>query len=213
MYNPYMTPRFVCIDTETTGLGNDARILEIGMIFSEDGMIVDSWSQRFNPKEVDWESPSVQGALAVNRIDPASLVGCPDFADAVEVVDLFLSRYKVWVGHNLSYDLRMLTNEFTRAGRSMFTKSSAFTVCTKELARYFDTLDCTKNSHKLNVTADRFGVKIANAHTAVGDAMATAEILLKMVEGRRLPLKISSIFAKLAKEEAQMCTCLADASV
>jgi DNA polymerase-3 subunit epsilon len=203
-----MTPRFVCIDTETTGFGNDARILEIGMVFSEDGMIVDSWRQRFNPQGVDWTSPGVQSALGVNGIDPNSLVGCPDFADAVEAIDLFLSRYKVWVGHNLSFDLRMLTNEFARAGRSMSTKSSAFIVCTKELAKYFDSLERTKNSHKLEVTAPRFGVKLADAHTSVGDATATAEILLKMVEGRRLPLQISSTFAKLMKEEEMQRACL-----
>ena len=201
-----MTPRFVVFDTETTGFGNDARILEIGMVFSEDGELVDAWRQRFNPKGVDWDAPNVQEALRVNGINPAELVGCPDFSEVADAILMFLRRYKVWVGHNISYDLRMLGNEFGRLGKS-FSKNEALAVCTRDLAKHFDKLERKKNSHTLDATANRFGVKIAGAHTAIGDATATAEILFKMVEGQRLPLPISSTFSKLLKEEERLRAC------
>lgn len=199
-----MTPRFVVIDTETTGLGSDARVLEVGMVFSEGGEIVDSWRQRFNPKGVDWNSPSVQGALSVNGIHPSELVGCPDFSEMADIVYMFLSRYKVWVGHNLNYDLRMLGLEFNRVGKSL-GKDAAFAVCTKELAKYFDSIERTKSSHKLVDTAVRFGVKLADAHTAVGDATATAEIFLRMAQSKRLPFRVTSVLDKCLSSERASC--------
>jgi len=200
-----MTPRFVVIDTETTGFSNDSRILEIGMVFSEDGVVVDTWRQRFNPKGVNWDSPGVQSAQAVHGIGPSDLVGCPDFAEAAPVVRMFLSRYKVWVGHNLNFDLRMLGLEFNRIGVTKWGREEAFPLCTMEMAKYLDSIERTKNSHKLDATAARLGVKLANAHTAVGDATATAEIVFRLAHDKRLPFRVASVLNQVLATERAAC--------
>ena len=38
-----------------------------------------------------------------------------------------------------------------------------------------------QESHRLEAIAERFGVKVSGRHTALGDAMVTAEIFLKLL--------------------------------
>lgn len=172
-------PRFLVVDTETTGFMNSDRVLEVGFAFCEEGKIVDSYNQRLNPKDVDWGSASVQKALEVNHIDRKDLDGAPDISDIVDHLMLMFRRYHVWVGHNLKFDLRMLANEFKRAGKELPVTSSTLRICTLEQAKRAHFRD---KSHKLCAVAERYGVKLSNAHTAVGDAMATAEVFLRMWE-------------------------------
>lgn len=181
-----MIPRFLVIDTETTGFGSSARILEIGLVFCEEGMVVDSWGQRFCPRGVCWDDPAVQDALKVNGIRPEDLQGQPDFSEVASVIDTLMSRYGIWVGHNLSFDLRMVNQEMMRLGRQLTRARTAMRVCTLEHDRL---INSRERSHKLADAAARYGVKLANAHTAVADATATAELFLKMIsEGKLSPL-------------------------
>lgn len=192
-----MLPRFVVFDTETTGLSNSARVLELGMVFCEDGVIVDSYCQRFCPAGVDWDSSDVKIAMSVNKIDRKELEGEPDFMDVADHIDMLLSRFPLWVGHNISFDIRMLSNEFLRLGRAISNISTVARFCTKEHSRLLN----KKEKHHLANLAARYGVTLYDAHTAVGDATATAEIFIKMYEEGKFPNMFAQRLEKIAAAE------------
>jgi DNA polymerase III epsilon subunit-like protein len=200
VYNYYMIiPRFVVIDTETTGFANNARVLELGMVFCEEGQIVDSFGQRFRPTGVDWDHPSVQQALSVNGINPNDLIGQPDFSEVADHINMLFSRYDIWVGHHLQFDLRMIGNEYLRLGQQIRHNVTAMKVCTMEHDRL---VHKHERSHKLADSAERYGVKLSNAHTAIGDATATAELFLAMYdEGKFGPVFMDRLHRFAAQEE------------
>lgn len=166
--------RFMSLDTETTGFGKDARILELGLVFYEDGVEVTSWFSRFFPKDVDWSNPRVGEALEINHLTLNDLKGSPDFSQAIDSVHHFLARFDVWVAHNMKFDLRMLRQEYNRAGRAL--PKTKFKVCTMELDKKLS----PANMYGMDKVASRYGVELVNAHTALADARACGEVFHRM---------------------------------
>jgi DNA polymerase III epsilon subunit-like protein len=165
---------YLVFDTETSGFQNSARVLEVGFIFIENDEIVDEWSQLFYPPDLNWASAEAVRATAVHGIKEEHVQGMPTFASKLDTIETFLLSALTWVGHNISFDIRMIKNEFTRCGREMPTRS------------VIDTLDHYRahakpgERNKLAEATARYGVHLAAAHTAVGDAMATAGLFLEM---------------------------------
>lgn len=167
-------------DTETTGMGRDARIIELGIVTFEGGRIVQRWSSLFNPPGTDWEHPDVVKALAVNGITREQLQDAPTFeAKLPELLVQFDAS--VWVAHNISFDSRMLLQEFNRCNAKY--RAPEFRVCTLDLARKYHPAP----GNKLAEVASRFDVTLNGAHRAVADAEACGYILAAMVRGGHVP--------------------------
>jgi DNA polymerase III epsilon subunit-like protein len=83
----------------------------------------------------------------------------------------------VLVAHNAPFDLRVLNQEVGRAfpGHRMGNSS----LCTITLARQ---LVPGLERYRLDAVADHFGIEIAARHRAGSDALATAQILIKLLE-------------------------------
>lgn len=181
---------FLSFDTETTGFGRDARILELALIyFNDDGKIVDILSSRFNPEGVDWQDPDVLGALKCNGVVPSDLEGCPRFETIAYDIKQAFKREKLWVAHNVSFDLRMIDQEMRRCGLVTLPIQQEYQAaidCTMKLDRKLN----PRRLHSMLDTAETWGVVLDNAHTAEADAKACGEVYYRMMKaGHKPPLR------------------------
>lgn len=110
-------------DIETTGLSQQEghRIIEIALsVWGYDPatklqrQLGKTWQQRINP-----ERPIDAGAEAVHGISLAMLRGMPKWEDVAPTVNKILTRTKLFVAHNASFDAPFLALELIRAGFPM----------------------------------------------------------------------------------------------
>lgn len=159
-------PGFAVVDLETTGLftGGHDRVIEIAVVHTdENGTITGEWETLVNPQRH-------VGAEHVHGIRAADLIDAPTFADiADDLVDLLAGR--VLVAHNARFDRGFLVAEFGRTPHPL--PDDAPTLCTMQLAR--DLIPGAGRS--LADCCAAFDIPLDNAHRALVDAHATAELL------------------------------------
>lgn len=189
---------YVSIDTETTGFGPDARILEVAVVTFEKGEVVREWSQLLWPEGVDWSDVKVKEALAINHIDVETLKGKPAFAQVVPDLFMELSQ-EVWVAHNADFDVRMLNQELMRLKRPMLAVPS-IVACTWNLAMY---ISKTKYGNKLAEVAARFNVPVEDAHRAAGDARTCGRIFEGMRRAGHLPADAMDMVGLCKRADAE----------
>lgn len=170
---------FVVTDTETTGTkAEENRIIEIGAVKVLGGEVVGRFSQLVNPERA---VPS-----RISQLTGITTAMVFDQPTAAEVMPRFLDflgagspeQEAVLVAHNLPFDLRFLNAELARAGRPPLPNPA---LCTLRLARR---LLQGLRSKGLTAVADFYGIPVQGRHRALGDAEATAEVLLRFL--RRL---------------------------
>ncbi len=182
--------RFVAFDTETTGLGKTARIIEIAFVRFEDGVVAEDWSTFLHPDNVDWSDKDVLKALEVNKIKVEDLENQPSFMDVFHHIAAHLRGADVWVAHNAEFDLRMLQQEHQAHRGTPFPILPKLCLDTKLLS---NKIHPAEKSHTLANTAVRWGVKPDGAHRASADAIVCGQILQAMFKGNALPEEQSGI--------------------
>lgn len=95
------------LDTETTGVSGEDRVVELSIIDTEGACI---YSCMFNPG-----MPMPEGASAVNGITDDMLKDKPTFDMQAKTLAMIL-RGKTIAGWNIGFDTRMIRNEFLRLG-------------------------------------------------------------------------------------------------
>ncbi|NLY21549.1 MAG: PolC-type DNA polymerase III [Tissierellia bacterium] len=161
---------FVVFDVETTGFSpiND-RITEIGAVRIENGKIVDRYNELINPeKEIPLKVVQLTG------ISQALVANCPTIDQLLPGFAEFI-KDSVLVAHNASFDMGFMRENFRRNGLELNNP----VIDTLEFSR---SLFTQFKNHKLGTIAKNLGVSLENAHRAVHDAEATAEIFLKMLD-------------------------------
>jgi len=164
-------PAFAVVDVETTGLSpRSDRVLEVAVVrVDARGGVVDEWSTRLDP-----EGPV--GATHIHGIRPEDVVGAPLFRQLAGHVASRFSGLPV-VAHNARFDLAFLRAEFQRAGWDM-PYLPAF--CTLDASyHYLPDLDRRRLADCCWAT----GVRLDGAHSALGDARATAGLLQRYLGG------------------------------
>ena len=166
------TPRYACLDVETTGLdAMNCRILEIAVVQVDGGLITAEWSTLVDPGTAD------VGPTRVHGITPEDLVGAPSFGQvAGDLLELLTDR--IPVAHNAPFDVSFLNTEWRI---SQGTRDSLL-----DARRHtFDTLDFARRlgmPGKLGDLAKSVGVDLSHAHRALDDTRALAEILSVLLE-------------------------------
>src|SRR5829696_1668219 len=158
-------PGFAVIDVETTGLSAAGhRVLELAIVRTDpEGRVLDEWVSRFNP-----EGPV--GAAHIHGITAADVARAPRFAHVQEEISDRLAGAAI-AGHNVKFDLAFLRSEYARAGWALPHLPAA---CT--LAASWDHLPYLAR-RRLPDCCEAAGIRHTGAHSALGDARATAALL------------------------------------
>ncbi|MCB1917219.1 MAG: DNA polymerase III subunit epsilon [Rhodocyclaceae bacterium] len=164
--------RFTVFDTETTGLNPSEgdEIIQVGATRIVNGKLLknESFEQLVDPKrELARESAQIHG------ITEDMLVGQPDI-DAVLPAFHAFAEDTVLVAHNAAFDMRFLQMKEAQTGLK-FDQPVLDTLLLSPL------IHPNQESHRLEAIAERMGVHIVGRHTALGDAIVTGEVFLKMI--------------------------------
>ena len=163
---------FTVFDTETTGLdpkGGD-KIISIGSIRIVNGRLLHD--ERFD-QFVDPERSLPFESIKIHGIQPEMLKGQPKIDKVLPFFQQF-AEDTVLVAHNAAFDMRMLQINEAETG-------------VKFINPVLDTLLLSavvhpaQEDHNLEAIAERLGVSIVGRHTALGDAIATGEIFIKLI--------------------------------
>jgi DNA polymerase III subunit epsilon len=148
----------VFVDVETTGgSAHSSRILEIGALRVEDGVLVDYMNQVLDPEE---RVPA--WITELTGIVPGETVGKPLFADTLPQLRA-LFEGAVFIAHNVNFDYSFFTAEFARLGLPFAMPR----LCTVRLSR---ALYPQERSHRLDAVIARHGYRVAKRHRAYDDA-------------------------------------------
>lgn len=161
---------WVVVDVETTGGSPEHghRITEVAAVRVSGGRVRDRYSTLVNPER---RIPSMITALT--GINDEMVRGAPLFRDVAPVLMDSLQG-RVFVAHNAAFDWRFVSAEVSRAlGRELAGRQ----LCTVRLARK---LLPELPSRSLDALALYFGLEIESRHRALDDALATADLLLRL---------------------------------
>ena len=161
---------FVVFDIETTGFSavND-RIIEIGAVKVENGVITEKFSEFVNP-----ERPIPFEIEKLTSINDRMVEDAPNIS---VILPRFMDFCKgsVLVAHNADFD-----TGFIRHNCEVLGLPYDYTyVDTLGIARSF--LEGLKN-YKLDTVVEAMGCTLANHHRAVDDAGATADVFVRFLE-------------------------------
>jgi DNA polymerase-3 subunit epsilon len=164
--------RVACVDLETTGgMAAHHRIIEVGIVLLEDGVIVEEWNSLVQP---GIHIPS--NIAAFTGIDDTMVADAPRFEDIRGAVMQRLEG-RLFVAHNARFDYGFLRTEFRRLGE----RFCAPVLCTVRLSR---TLFAEHRRHNLDTLIERFGLTCNARHRALGDAQVLPALLEAMEQHR-----------------------------
>ena len=159
--------RYAIVDLEATGTGSDAKIIQVGIAIVQDGQVLKTYEQDVNPHED--LTPQIQ---LLTGISNKRLRKAPDFSQVAEEIYRLIED-AVFVAHNVKFDGNLLAENLFFEGFDLHTPR----VDTVELAQlFFPTLE----KYSLSSLAEDLDLDLEQAHTAISDAMATAQLLFKI---------------------------------
>jgi DNA polymerase III subunit epsilon len=163
---------YTVIDTETTGLNPSQgdEIIQIGAarIVNNKLLRQESFEQLVDPRRA---IPAI--TIPIHGIQPEMVVGQPTIDKVLPAFHAF-AQDTVLVAHNAAFDMRFLQLKQAQVGLA-FDHPVLDTLLLSALVHP------NQDSHRLEALAERFNVTIVGRHTALGDAMVTAEVFLKLI--------------------------------
>ena len=163
---------FAVVDVETTGgrAWNGHRVVEIAIVEVRGGAIVDEYQTLVNPGQ---GIPSMITSLTGISNDMTSVA--PYFEHIAEHVAGRLEG-RAFVAHNATFDWSFVSAELVRANVDV---PNVPRLCTVRMVRR---LVPALRHRNLDVVTRHFGVDIHARHRAHGDALATARVLLRLLD-------------------------------
>jgi DNA polymerase III subunit epsilon len=163
---------YTVFDTETTGLNPSEgdEIIQIGAtrIVNSRMLHYESFEQLVDPcRSLSPES------IAIHGIQPEMLVDQPTIDKVLPAFHAFAAD-TVLVGHNAAFDMRFLQMKEALTGL-VFDQPVLDTLLLSAV------LHPHQESHLLEAIAARLNVPVVGRHTALGDAIVTAEVFIKLV--------------------------------
>lgn len=164
---------FIVVDTETTGhspLQN--RMMDIAAVVVSDGEIQEEFHSLINPHQ--FIPPFIS---QMTKITNEAVFYAPEEDEILPKFDHFFQKENaIFVAHNANFDYSFILEAYKRANIASFNPPILDTL---KLARKIFPENQKKGVSSL---ANLFGIKIRNRHSAIGDAKATAKILIYLLE-------------------------------
>jgi DNA polymerase-3 subunit epsilon len=159
-------------DTETTGLepSKGDEIVSIGAVRIVNGRLLE---HEVFEQLVDPRRPMSPEASRVTGIESAMLENQPTIDRVLPAFAAFCED-TVLVAHNAAFDMRFLRLK-EQGGGVRFTQPVLDTLLLSAV------LHPQLESHRLEAIAERMGVNPIGRHTALGDAIMTGEVFLRML--------------------------------
>ena len=159
--------RYVVVDLEATSTGSKAKIIQVGIVVIEDGEIVEQYATDVNPHErLDSHIKELTG-LTDKRLAKA-----PEFSQVAGKI-FELVKDGIFVAHNVQFDANLLAEFLFFEGYELRTPR----IDTVELAQIFYP---QLEKYNLGILCQELGIPLEQAHSALSDAQATAELFLCM---------------------------------
>jgi DNA polymerase-3 subunit epsilon len=163
---------YTVFDTETTGLNPSQgdEIIQIGATRIVNGKLLrqDAFEQLIDPGR------SIPAAsIPIHGITPAMVQGQPRIGQVLPVFHAYASD-TVLVAHNAAFDMKFLQLKERSTGLR-FDQPVLDTLLLSAV------IHPHQDSHHLEAIAQRMNITVLGRHTALGDALVTAEVFLRMI--------------------------------
>lgn len=166
--------KYAVVDLEATGAGPNASIIQVGIVIIQGNKIIDSYETDVNPHESLDEH-----IVHLTGITDKQLVKAPDFGQVAHHIYQLIEDC-IFVAHNVKFDANLLAEQLFLEGFELRTPR----IDTVELSQVF--YPCLEK-YSLGALAESLNIELTDAHTAIADARATAQLFIK------LKAKISSL--------------------
>jgi DNA polymerase III epsilon subunit-like protein len=169
--------RPLILDTETTGLGTDAEIVEIGIIDDQGGIVFESL---IKPR-----APIPEAATAIHGIGNADVADALIWAEVHERVSRIIKGRSVAI-YNAAYDTRLLLQTADQYGLrpSFFAAWCAMLEYAKWWGEWDDQKDDFKRQRLINAV-QQTGIDLptdGQAHRAIYDCRVTLAVMRAMAQ-------------------------------
>lgn len=164
---------FIVIDVETTGNNpRDNRIMDIAAVNVNNGQIVGEFSSMVNPHQfIPYFITQMTGIT-----NEAVFYAPEPSAIAPKLLSFFNKPNAVFVAHNANFDFSFVNETFKRL------KLPSLEIPVLDTLKLAKRLLADSQKKSVGNLAHYFGIRIRNRHTAMGDAKATAKILLHLID-------------------------------
>ena len=168
------------LDTETTGLGDDAEVVELALIDCAGAVLLDTLVRPSGPVPAE--------AAAIHGITDAMLAGAPTWSEIhARFCDLVEGRQVVI--YNREFDVRVIRQTAHRYGLpapqgfDLELDGSAVHCAMQAYAGFHGEWSEEKGQYRwqrLSAAAAQQGVTVTNAHRALGDCLMTLGVVRAM---------------------------------
>jgi DNA polymerase-3 subunit epsilon/CBS domain-containing protein len=173
---PLLSLNAIAFDSETTGLDtSSARMIQLGAVRIVHGQVdeAQNFQQMINPGV-----PIPAESQAIHGISDADVATAASFAEVVGAFDDW-RQDSVLIGYATGFDLAMLKREKQIADLEWSVPRCL------DVRFLVNLLSPNLPDFSLDTIAGWIGVETHNRHSALGDAIATAEIFVALIPGLR----------------------------
>lgn len=163
---------YTVFDTETTGLNPSEgdEIIQMGAARIVNGRLLrqESFDQLVDPRR-----PIPAHTIPIHGITPEMVHGKPHIGEVLPAFHAF-AHDTVLVAHNAAFDMKFLALKEQATGLR-FDHPVLDTLLLSAVVHP------QQESHRLEAIAERFDITVLGRHTALGDALVTAEVFLRLI--------------------------------
>ena len=172
----------IFLDTETTGLGEQAQVVEVAVVAADGTVLLDTFVRPTIHVE--------EGAAAVHGITAEQLANAPDFA-AIWPILLSIMQGNTVAIYNADFDMRIITQSAQAHGLDLSPLRLVKAWCVmRAYAQFFGDYNPARRAyrwHSLGAAIEQQGLVLPvgmRLHSALADAEMTRQLTARMLNGK-----------------------------